>query len=159
VFYINSSTAGKPQADPQRGPAVPSRDAGLGGNVQPLRPEEFYAQKFRELKSEIEMWIAKNAKSNGPLELSGALRMEILERLSKFGDCGTETSDFLNLNPEEFRNYYRNPRHRIQLVRNIVAAILFDQVFEPFAVGLHPEVSKALDWIEKDIISSGWTLF
>lgn len=155
------STAGKHQAEPQRGSAVqvPSREAGFGGNVQPLRPEEFYTQSFWELKSEIEMWIAKNAKLNGSLELSDTLRREILEKLSEVGDCGTESSDFLDLNQEEFGTYYRNPRHRIQLIRNIFSAFLFDQIFQPFAVGLHPEVLKFLAWIEKDIISSGRTLF
>lgn len=61
--------------------------------------------------------------------------------------------------PRGFRKFYINPRHRIQLIRNIIAGFLFDQIFEPLAVGLSPEVSKALACIENDILRRGSAIF
>lgn len=120
-----------------------------GKDSQPLRGEEYYARLFKELKAEIETWMARQAKTNGSQELSAGTERTLLENLANFGRRGQWSAEFLNTNGF-FQAWYANTRSRIQLGRHIVAAILFDEVFSPFAFGLPDEWAKAMAWVEKD---------
>jgi len=121
-----------------------------GKDAQPRRGEEHYARLFKELRVDIETWMAKQAKANGSQDLSEAVERTILGKLAAFGTRGQWSADFLNTN-RIFRAWYFNTRARIQLGRHIVAAILFDRVFAPFAFGLPEELANALAWVERDI--------
>ena len=126
-----------------------------GSDTQPLRAEEYYARTFRELKADIEMWIARRAKPQGSLELSITAELGILEKLASFGDRGQWSADFLKADRQVFQSWYRSPRSRIQLCRHVLASILMDQVFVPFVFGLPSEVGNALAWVERDINARG----
>jgi hypothetical protein len=121
-----------------------------GKDSQPRRGEEHYARLFKELRADIETWMAKQAKANGSQELAEAVERAILDKLAAFGIRGQWSADFLTTN-RIFHAWYLNTRSRIQLGRHIIAAILFDQVFVPFAFGLPEEWDHALAWVERDI--------
>jgi len=121
-----------------------------GKDTQPLRAEEYYARLFRELKAEIETWMAKQAKANASQEMSEKAESVLLQKLANFGLRGQWSAEFLKPNGV-FRTWYANIRSRIQLGRHIIAVLLFDQVFFPFAFGLPDEWAKAMAWVEKYI--------
>ena len=121
-----------------------------GKDAQPRRGEEHYARLFKELRVDIEAWMAKQAKANGSQELAETVERAILDKLAAFGIRGQWSADFLTTN-RIFHTWYLNTRSRIQLGRHIIAAILFDQVFVPFAFGLPEEWAHALAWVERDI--------
>lgn len=123
-------------------------------DVNPFHDEEYYLQSLQELKSEIEMWIAKHAKANGVEVLSAAEEAGVLEILFASGQCGKNSYDFLN---RDFRGLYGNARSRIPLLRHVVALVLFEQIFEPFAAGLPSTVSPVLTWIEDDLMLRGFS--
>jgi hypothetical protein len=122
---------------------------------EPLRGEQFYSQQFRELLAEVETWVAKMDKSRGLQELSTNTANDIVERLGRIGRRGQSSADFLKKNNTLFWRAYRTPTSRIQLERHLVAAILFDNIFSPFAFGLLPEWAEALAWIVEDIEKTG----
>lgn len=113
----------------------------------PVHDEEYYIQRFREIKTDIEMWVASYA-GKGLGKLSDTSEARLLQILTRFG------VEFLNANLET-RILYKEPRLRIPFIRHIIAAFLFHQVFRPFAFGLPPEISHALEYIQADIISHG----
>ena len=121
-----------------------------GKDAQPRRGEEHYARLFKELRADIETWMAKQAKANGSQELAEAVERAILDKLRAFGIRGQWSADFLSTN-RIFHTWYLNTRSRIQLGRHIIAAILFDEVYAPFAFGLPEEWAHALAWVERDI--------
>jgi hypothetical protein len=122
--------------------------------LQPRHPEDYYVQNFQELRTELEMWIAKQAKTSAATGLSDAEVSKLLVRLAGFGRCGKLSAETLSLN-NTVQKQYSATGSRIQLIRHIVAVFLFDQVFSPFVVGLSRELSEALGWIEDDILSQG----
>lgn len=124
-------------------------------DVNPLRDEDHYIQNFCELKSELETWIAKHAKSNAAPALTPAQEDWLLKVLSGLGPCGKASSDFMAPNHAAL-NWYGNARSRIQLIRHIVAVYIFERILEPFAAGLNQGFSEALKWIEKDILARGF---
>ena len=120
-----------------------------GKDTQPLRGEEYYARLFKELKADIETWMAKQAKANRAQALSEIVGRTLLEKFSNFGLRSQWSAEFLRTD-KLFETLYSDTRSRIQLGRHIVASILFDQVFAPFAFGLPGEWAKAMAWVEND---------
>ena len=98
--------------------------------------------------------MVKQAKANGGQELSAAAERSILEKLTALGKSGQWSAEFLTKS-QIFPSWYINARSRIQLGRHIVAAVLFDQVFSPFAFGLPQEWAQALQWVERNINAHG----
>src|SRR5271156_6533503 len=97
------------------------------------------------------MWVAKRAKANAAED--SALNVDmVLKYLAASGPCGKQSSDFLN---REFKGLYSNTRSRIPLLRHVCAVILYDEIFEPFAVGLSSSVSAVLRWMEEDLVLNG----
>jgi len=122
-------------------------------DLKPLHSEDYYIQKFRELNAEIELWIAKYAKTTAK-PLTDSEEKTLLKKLSGLGASGEESSKVLSIK-NTFQTLYEDARSRIRLLRHIVALFLFEQILSPFAVGLSPEVSNALSSIEGTILSQG----
>lgn len=131
--------------------------AKMNADVNPNHEEEYYVQSLQELNSEVEMWIAKNAKANAAQSLSGLEETKILEVLALSGPCGKTSSEFLNKN-RAFRMLYSSPRSRIPLLRHIVGTYLFDAIFQPFSAGLPSAVSQVLESVEEELIVRGQSL-
>jgi hypothetical protein len=111
---------------------------------QSLQNEQYYIQQFQELKSIIEMWIAKQSKSSATKELSQSNEIELLKFLTSHGKSGKMSAEFLKTKPQLCQKLYANIRSRIQLLRHIMAVFLIDQIFEPFATGMPSSLSQAL---------------
>ena len=123
-------------------------------DLHPVHTEDFYVQNFQALKGEIEMWIVKQAKANLATPLLDEDEAKLLENLATLGFHCTASAEILRLNHIE-TTWCTSAASRIQLIRHIVAVFLFDQIFSSFAVGLSPELSEVLDWIDKRIFSQG----
>lgn len=122
--------------------------------LQPSQTEDYYVQNFRELRTGLEMWIAKQAKTSAATSMSDADASKLLESLAGLGRKGKLSAQYLRLN-NTVQKLYCTTGSRIQLIRHVVAVFLFDQIFGPFAVGLPRELSDALEWIDNDILSQG----
>ena len=120
----------------------------------PLRDEDFYIQNFGEIKTEIESWIARNAKTNAAQSLSDRQEINLLQSIAELGEHGQKASKYLRAN-NRVQTWYSTPRWRIPLARHIVAAFIFAHIFQPFVVGLPTSSSEVLEWIDNDIMSRG----
>ena len=120
----------------------------------PLRDEDFYVQNFGEIKTEIENWVARNAKANATQSLSDRQEASLLQCLAELGEHGQRASEYLRAN-NRIQIWYSTPRWRIPMARHIVAAFIFAYVFHPFVVGLPASSSEVLEWIDQDIMSQG----
>jgi hypothetical protein len=116
----------------------------------PVYDEEYYIQRFQEIKTDIEMWVASHA-GKGLGKLS---ETSLLQILSRVGDEGMKSSEFLKAS-HETRILFKEPQLRIPFIRHIIAAFLLHQIFKPFTFGLHPEISHVLEYIQADIMSHG----
>ena len=119
-----------------------------------IRSEEYYIQSFEELKADLEMWIAGYTKANVSQGVSAANETCILGTLESLGARGRASSAFLTMN-QSIRLWFKDIRLRIPLIRHFVAIFLFDQIFDPFAVGLSPELTDTLSWMDADLMSQG----
>ena len=124
-------------------------------DLNPVHPENFYVQSFQALKGEIEMWIAKQAKANLTTPLLYEDEAKLLETLATLGFYSRASSEILRTQNLR-KTWCTNAGLRIQLIRHIVAVFLFDQIFTSFAIGLSPELSEVLAWIDNRILSQGW---
>jgi hypothetical protein len=124
-------------------------------DLNPVHPENFYVQSYQALKGEIEMWIAKQAKVNLTTPLLYEDEAKLLETLATLGFYSRASSEILRLQ-NLGKTWCTNAGLRIQLLRHIVAVFLFDQIFSSFAIGLSPELSEVLTWIDNRILSQGW---
>jgi chromosome segregation ATPase len=126
-----------------------------GKQQSPIRDEMIYIRGFRELKTDVESWIARNAKASAAQIFSINQEAHILGTLADSGIHGQKASVYLRTD-NRVQRWYRNPSYRIQLVRHIVAAFLFGHVFQPFIVGLPATSPELLSWIiDNDIKSRG----
>jgi chromosome segregation ATPase len=121
-------------------------------DLKPVYAEDYYIKSFQELKAEIEMWVAKQSKTNATETLADIHAKEVLQNLAALGQVGRAAAKALN---PSIQTWYGTVRSRIPLIRHVIAVFLFDQIFVPFAVGLSPEVSSALSFIEGRILSQG----
>lgn len=121
----------------------------------PLHDEEYYIQRFEELRGGIESWIAKHAKANSRQALSEQAQVEVLGILAKLGPYGAISSRFLNAESHDIQSLYGNRRSCIALIRHVVALFLFTEVFEQFAFGLPSSFSDELKWMKLDIFTRG----
>jgi len=129
----------------------------MESTVNPLHDEEFYVQGFQSLKADVEMWVARQCKDNAAETLSVSDERKLLDSLVGFGPTGAGSHDFLETN-QAIRAWYSSKRSRIPLIRHLFAIFLLDKVLAPFAAGVHHAFSKALIWIEQDIMSRGFCL-
>ena len=117
-----------------------------GKQQSPIRGETIYIRCFRELKTDIESWIARNAKASVTRIFSIHEEAHILGKLTEFGIHGQKAAAYLRID-NRIQRWCRNPSYRIQLVRHIVAAFLFGYIFQPFIVGLPATSREPLSWI------------
>jgi hypothetical protein len=129
----------------------------IGSTVNPLHDEDFYVRSFESLKADVEMWVAKQAKDNATEVLSIGDEQRLLQHLAGLGPAGIDSSHFLAIN-QLTGGWYNTKRSRIPLLRHLFAVFLLDKILAPFAAGAHLSFSKALIWIENDIISRGFCL-
>lgn len=127
----------------------------MENDLKPFHEEEFYIQGFREIKADIEMWVATNA-INGGDALSANEEAYLLQSLAAVGPRGKNSADILGRR-KAMRTLYKNARCRIPFIRHIIALFLYDHILEPFAFGFTPPLSQALLWIDSDIISCGFS--
>ena len=121
-------------------------------DLKPVKDEEFYIQTFEEIKAEVEMWVAKQAKSHAAQMLPQSNEAKLFETLSTWGETGSRSVQFLA--PKHYCGvWYSIMRSRIQLIRHLISIFLFDKIFQPFAAGLPDEFSRALVWIGHDTLS------
>lgn len=130
----------------------------IGSTVNPLHDEDFYVRNFESLKADVEMWVAKQAKDNAAEVLSIGDEQRLLQYLAGLGPTGLDSSNFLAIN-QLAGGWYNTKRSRIPLLRHLFAVFLLDKILAPFAAGAHLSFSKALIWIENDIISRGFCLY
>lgn len=119
-----------------------------------LNSEEHYIQTFEELRGDLERWVARASKVGGEIPLPQIAEMGVLGMLETLGPKAKASAEFLRAN-QTIRVWYKHIGARIDLVRHLVGVFLFDQIFEPFAVGLPSELRDALLWIDNDLISHG----
>ena len=104
---------------------------------QAFEDEDYYIECLEELKSDVELWSAKQGKSRAS-ELSTSQELQLLELLAALGPCGKNSVELFESN-HFFQKWHSRPRWRIQLLRHVLAVGLFDQIFEPFVAGIPPE--------------------
>lgn len=119
------------------------------------RSEEYYIQGFEGLEADLERWIAGYTKANVSQGVSEANENGILESLESIGARGRASSAFLRTN-QSIRIWFQDIPSRIPLIRHFVSIFLFDRIFDPFVVGLSPELTEALLWMDVDLISQGF---
>jgi len=83
----------------------------------------------------------------------------ILDRISELGPHGRVSRALLESPNSSIEVFYASDALRNSLLRHVAALFLFDQVFEPFAFGISPELSEALKSIESDVKERGIPFF
>ena len=119
-----------------------------------LRMSSITFNNSKNLKAIMEMWIVKHSKSSAEKELSQSQEIELLKLLPSFGKSGKASAEFLKNKSTIVSKLVCKYPIRILLVRHIVAVLLIDQVFEPFASGLPSSLSQA---IGKLVMSHGFS--
>jgi hypothetical protein len=119
-----------------------------------IRGEDYYLQTFEEVRSEFENWIARNAKSGSRQALSDHDVRQIISTVSKLGGVGKESCEMFT-SKRGILLTSTDTWERIVFIRHIVSVFLFVGIFEPMVFGLVPEISKALLWMENDIMAQG----
>ena len=100
------------------------------------------------------MWISRNSNLPNICQLSDENLKGILLRLEKLGGCALVACDFLKQKAVS-KIWDSRPSWRIPLIQHVIALFFFELVFEPFVFGFPPEASKALNYIDNDIIRGG----
>ena len=124
--------------------------------MEPVFSDDHYVLAFKQLNDMIELWIVKHWKKNTRQNWHPTSHERNLQGIADFGPTGREAAELLR---SQLLPLYANKpspvRIRIPLIRHIFAAFLFDQILEPFAIGLDSQVSHTLSIIEDDLFSQG----
>ena len=121
----------------------------------PSRPnhlDDYYIQQFDDLDHTIQSWAHKHSKQNSNVTLTSAEQIKILEQIAVFGPMGKKSAELLR---PQFLTLYTKLKTCRTLVRHIFAVFLFDQIFDPFALGLDNQVSNHLVFIEDNLFNQG----
>jgi hypothetical protein len=125
-------------------------------HMEPIFSDDHYVLAFKQLNDMIELWIVKHWKKNTKQNWHPTSHERNLQGIADFGPTGREAAESLRSQLLPFYAKKQSPvRIRIPLIRHIFAAFLFDQIFEPFAIGLDSQVSHTLSIIEDDLFNQG----
>jgi len=84
----------------------------VGKQQSPIRDDTIYIRGFRELKTDVESWIARNAKASAAQIFSINQEAHILGTLAESGIHGQKASVYLRTD-NRVQRWYRNPSYRI----------------------------------------------
>ena len=124
--------------------------------MEPIFSDDHYVHAFKQLNDMIEVWVVKHWKKNTRQSWHSTSHERMLQGIAEFGPTGNEAAE--SLRSQLLPLFAGRPgpvRIRIPLIRHLLAAFLFDQIFEPFAIGLDSQVSNKLSFIEDDLFSQG----
>jgi hypothetical protein len=131
----------------------------MGSGRGPLKEENYYIQVFNSLNSVIDQGVLRLVRQAKHL-LSDTAPNEILALISDLGDHGKQSATFLATSSKySVPALYSQVPLRLALIRHVVALFLVHRVFEPYGFGLSQEFSEGLNYVEKDLLSNGSTLF
>lgn len=124
----------------------------MGNDLNPPQNDDHYIREFENIRREIEEWVVRRADSV-PDSLPKAAK-NLLPLIAVSGDnCKVATAVLSN--KDTLRVFYKNVGIRYQLIRHIVAVVLFDTVFEPFAFGAPSDLSNWLKRISNEVMGNG----
>jgi hypothetical protein len=129
--------------------------ADMSGAQEPLREEKYYILEFSQIGMDIDSWAAKETRTMSKQPLSESDSLQLLSSLHTCGAHGTKAAEWFGGKDKRF---FEERRNRIALIRHVTAIVLFDRVFDRFALALKPEFSEYLKSIEKELCTTGFLL-
>ena len=139
-------------ASSQERNAAPLPRANMSSAQEPIHEEEWLILQFCQIGMDIDSWAAKETRGKPAEPLSAADHQWLVERLTSLGRVGRKTVEMLG---SRLADMYQDRRKKITLIRHIVAILLCEDVFEPFAFGLSPNKSAYFKKIEIDLCLHG----
>ena len=116
--------------------------------------KEYYSQSFDELNG-IAEGVVRYSRVHISHIPSETHRAQILAHISRLGEHGSKTEEFLESAKDCFQSLYGRGRWRHRLIRHVIALFLFNRVFEPFALGISQEFSDGLRAIDMNVNTLG----
>ena len=113
----------------------------IGSDLTPRHDEGYYIDYFEEINRHIQEWMVRRDWSMTPEELPKGAAKKILKAFATLGKYCKESSELLAYK-DSLRFCYRNDGRRVQMIRHILAAFLFDNILEPFVFGVPPQFSE-----------------
>ena len=101
--------------------------------------------------------MLKHSRAHNNHILTEMQRIQILNRISLLGPHGTKTREYLESAEDRLQSLYGTRRWRLRLIRHVVTLFLFNEVFEPFALGISQEFSDGLKFIDMNVNRQGMT--
>jgi hypothetical protein len=119
-----------------------------GMNHNPQYADQHYSSAFGELTFSIENRLVGFAFKNTGQSMSDQAIAEILGSVRQLGSHGEKAAQYLTNSTFSLSVLY--DESRALLVRHIAALFLLHRIFEPFALGIAPELAEILRSIEDD---------
>jgi|SRR5277367_3078062 len=131
----------------------------VGTDRAPIKHDDYYVTAIGGLMYAIEDEMVNFSEHHTNQKLPEKCHANVLERISQLGPHGRASRLRLESPNSSLEVLYGSDALRNSLLRHVAALFLFDQVFEPFAFGISPELSDALKSIESDVKERGLPYF